>query len=240
MNRTLAIESSGKAASAAVMEDGRLVAQSFQNSGLTHSETLLPMITAMLESSRTKLSDLSLIACATGPGSFTGLRIGISAAQGLAWGLGIPCAGVSSLAALAHMSAFYRGTICCVMDARRGQVYRAAYRTDGFRPSVLIADGAVPLEQLQDELSGLRDRIFLVGDGAELCYNYLVQRGAGCELAPEHLRFQSAFGVALAAQDVSLRPFNELLPVYLRLPQAERERLEAAARVSAPESCQDA
>lgn len=227
MKRILAIESSGRAASAAVMEGERLVAQSFQNCGLTHSETLLSMITAMLEQSRMELSAISLIACAVGPGSFTGLRIGIAAAQGLAWGLDIPCAGVSSLEALARMTAFNRGLICCAMDARRGQVYRAVFDSDGKNPSTLLRDGAVSLEDLRDELSGLKRRVFLVGDGSELCYNYLVPLGIDCELASEHLRFQSACGVALAAQEAKQCPFYELLPVYLRLPQAERERLKA-------------
>ncbi len=230
MKRMLSIETSGRAASAAVTEGGRLIAQSFQNCGLTHSETLLPMITAMLNTSKTALSDISMIACAVGPGSFTGLRIGIAAAQGLAWGRDIPCAGVSSLDALAHTAALNSGIICCALDARRGQVYRSVYESDGKVPSVLVADGAVSLEELHHELSMYKQKVFFVGDGAELCYNYLIPFGMDCALAPEHLRFQSASGVALAAVSVTPRPFYELLPVYLRLPQAERERLKARSQ----------
>ena len=119
--KILALESSAVACSAALCEEEKLIAQSFQNNGLTHSRTLMPMCEDLLRNCGQTLEDIDLIAVAVGPGSFTGLRIGVSAAKGLAWPGDKPCAGVSTLEAMAWSVAHMGGEICPAMDARRGQ-----------------------------------------------------------------------------------------------------------------------
>ena len=222
----LAFESSAKAASAALVRDGKLLSQYSQCSGLTHSRTLLPMGEDMLKNADLSYRDVDLIAVAQGPGSFTGIRIGVSMVKGLAWALEKPCAGVSTLEAMAWHGLAAGGLICPVMDARRGQVYNALFRIEDGRPVRLTQDRPVALPELAEELEKLGEHPFLVGDGAELSADFLDKRGLGFTLAPENLRMQSAWGVAMAARDREPGTAESLLPVYLRLSQAERERLE--------------
>ncbi|MCD7802459.1 MAG: tRNA (adenosine(37)-N6)-threonylcarbamoyltransferase complex dimerization subunit type 1 TsaB [Clostridiales bacterium] len=229
--KILAIETSAKAASVCLCEDEFLIAQSYQNSGLTHSQTVLPMCQSMLEHCGTDLREIDLIACAAGPGSFTGLRIGLSAAKGLGWSLEKPCCGVSTLEAMAWQMVQHRGEILCCMDARRSQVYNARFRSDGERLERLCEDRAISLAELFAEPDGKNGQI-IVGDGAELCYNYGRTLGADQRLSPPHLRFQSAWGVARAALEQAragqITDAQGLAANYIRLSQAERERLEKA------------
>lgn len=223
----LALESSAKAASCALCRDDVLVAQSFQNSGLTHSRTLLPMVEDLLKNCGASLEEVDVVAVANGPGSFTGLRIGVSAAKGLAWARNLPCAGCSSLASLAWQLAHVEGAeLCCCMDARRHQVYRARFRVEGGVPRRLCPDDAVSLDQLAGEI---KNPPLLLGDGWELCYNDLSKRGLSCAVAPPHLRYPTAWGVARCALELArqdrLTAAAGLLPDYHRLSQAERERL---------------
>ena len=125
--KILALESSAKAASVCLWEDGVLLAESYQNSGLTHSRTLLPMCQTMLDNCGHQLSEVDVIAVAKGPGSFTGLRIGLSTAKGLAWPRQLPCIGVSTLEAMAENARAFEGTVICAMDARRQQIYNAVF-----------------------------------------------------------------------------------------------------------------
>ena len=227
----LALESSAAACSAALCRDGALVAQSFQNSGLTHSRTLLPMVRDMLKNCGERLDGVDVIAVAAGPGSFTGLRIGVAAAKGLAWAGGQPCAPCSTLESMAWPLAHMEGwLIVCAMDARRGQIYNALFRGEGDRLERLCPDRAVSLEELGEELKNFSESKIVVGDGAQLCYNTLREQISDLALAPVHLRAQSAWGVARAAERLAaenaLVPGQELVPVYHRLSQAERERLE--------------
>lgn len=227
--KILAIETSAKAASVCLCEDEFLIAQSYQNSGLTHSQTILPMCESMLSSCGVDKKDVDLIACAAGPGSFTGLRIGLATAKGLAWSLEKPCCGVSTLEAMAWQAAHVPGEIICAMDARRNQVYNARFRSDGSRLERICEDRAISLADLFGELEEKKGQI-VVGDGAELCYNYGRKVGAELILAPAHLRFQTAWGVARAALDQAragrLTDAEGLNANYIRLSQAERERLE--------------
>lgn len=227
--KILAIESSAKAASVCLTEDEALIAQSWQNSGLTHSQTILPMCEQMLKHCGVAPEQVDLIACAAGPGSFTGLRIGLAAAKGLAWSLEKPCLGVSTLEAMAWQMAHIRGEMLCCMDARRGQVYNARFRADGTRPERLCPDRAIALKDLFLELDAKKEQI-IVGDGAELCYNSAEGLGYALTLAPPHLRLQTAWGVARCALEQSRRGEQstpqELAANYIRLSQAERERLE--------------
>lgn len=219
----LALESSAVAASAALWEDGRCIGLSLTNCGLTHSKTLLPMAEALLARCGRQLSSVDLIAAAHGPGSFTGVRIGVATAKGLMWGADKPGLGVSTLLAMAWQAAALEGRlICCCMDARRAQVYNALFRIAEGRPVRLCEDRALALSELLPELS---EPPVLLGDGAQLAAGALAEAGMAYTLAPEPLRIQSAWGVALAAADAPQSAWGEPEPHYLRLSQAERERL---------------
>ena len=229
--KILALESSATACSAALCEDEQLLAQAWQNSGLTHSCTLLPMVEDMLKSCGAALNEVDVVAVAAGPGSFTGLRIGVATAKGLAWPGSKPCAPCSTLESMAWPLAHLEDTvIVCAMDARRKQVYNALFLADGEKLQRLSPDRAIGLEELGEELKKIGKKKIVVGDGAKLCYNTLTEQGIDLVLAPEHLRMQGAWGVARAAVELirsgALVPGADLVPVYHRLSQAERERLE--------------
>lgn len=228
--RILAFESSAKAASVALMQDGVLLAESFQNNGKTHSATLMPMAQQVLMDCGLTAAELDAVAVAKGPGSFTGVRIGVAAAKGLAWGAEKPVCGVSTLEAMATQLSMQAGIICPVMDARRGQVYNALFQSDGKTLTRLTSDRAISLEDLKKNLEKAEKTIFLVGDGTKLCYNTLSEALPHLTLPPAHLEMQRASGVAMAAERLAqqggLQAPGELVPSYLRLSQAERERLE--------------
>ncbi len=226
--RILAFESSAVSASVALTEDEKLIAQSFQNCGLTHSRTLLPMAEALLQNCGVSLASVDALAVAQGPGSFTGVRIGVAAIKGLALGADKPCIGVSTLEAMAYGARALGGQLCCVMDARAGQVYNALFAIEDGGPRRLCADRALRLTALGEEIG--QTPYFLVGDGAELCYNTLKETCSGLRLAPPELRYATGFGVAAAAMPL-LRAGHTCTPqqldaFYLRRPQAERERLK--------------
>ena len=227
--RMLAFETSAKTASVAIAEDGNLVGEYFQNSGQTHSRTLLQMAEALLKNCELTVEEIDVVACAAGPGSFTGVRIGLAAAKGFAWGRNIPLIGVSTLEAMVRNVAVSDGIYCAAMDARRAQVYTALFDcTDGVITR-LTQDSAIAVEELGKQLSEIEKDKILVGDGALLCYNTL---GGSDKLLvmPEHLRMQRAAGVALQAWkqycDGEITSAANVVPNYLRLSQAERERLE--------------
>ncbi len=220
----LAFESSAKAASVALLRDGALISQYSQCSGLTHSRTLLPMAEDLLKNAELSIRDVDLFAVAHGPGSFTGVRIGVSAVKGLAWAGDKPCVGVSTLEAMAWHGLAAGGIVCPVMDARRQQVYTALFQIRDGRPLRLSEDRPIALEELAEQVRSLESPVFLVGDGAELAAAYFAGKGIPFRLAPDNLRWQSAWGVAMAAADKTPGSADELLPVYLRLSQAERER----------------
>ena len=226
----LAFESSAKAGSAALLRDGVLLAEYFQNGGQTHSRTLMKMAEDMLRNCDLTPQDVDAVGVAAGPGSFTGVRIGVSCAKGFAWAGELPLYGVSTLEAMAYGVLPFRGVICAAMDARRSQVYNALFRSDGQSLTRLCPDRAVSVEELAADLKKYEEDKILVGDGAELCYNTLGTEAGGLCLAPEHLRHQRASGVALCARAMALagEPGDGamLAPNYLRLSQAERERLE--------------
>ncbi len=230
--KLLALESSAKAASCAVLEDGALLAAAWQATGLTHSRTLLPMVEDMLHNSELTIQEMDAVAVAAGPGSFTGLRIGVSAVKGLAWAAEKPCLAVSTLEAMARPLAHMNGIIVCAMDARRRQIYNAVFRAEGGELIRLREDRAVSLEEAAADLAELEGPMTIVGDGAGLCFEFLSERSILCALAPQHLRLQSAVGVGLAAWrqwPAGAVSAQELAPVYLRLSQAERERLAREA-----------
>lgn len=224
----LGIDASAISAGCALLSDkdkNRIVAESFLNTSHTHSETLLPMIRDMLKSAGVELRELDKIAVTAGPGSFTGLRIGISTAKGLADAAHLPCVSVSTPEAIAYNFLGVDGVICACMDARRKQVYNALFKSENGVITRLCDDRAISLQELSEELSRIPEKIFLVGDGAELAHSFTEEKYT---LAPPLLRFQRGSGVCFAAMNAPEIAPAALMPTYLRLPQAERERLAKA------------
>jgi len=226
----LAFETSAKAASVALVQDGKLLGENYQNTGLTHSQTLMVMAEDLLKQCGVDVSQLDAVAVANGPGSFTGIRIGVAAAKGLAWGAELPCCGTSTLASMAVGLGAWQGYVCPVMDARRGQVYNALFHVDCGKYTRIRDDRAISLRDLAEDVKNLVEPVFLVGDGSILCYNTLSEMIPALVLPPEHRMHQRATGVALEAQ--RMLQYGEctdaagLVPNYLRLSQAERERNE--------------
>ena len=228
--KILAFETSAKAASVALMENGKLLGEAYQNTGLTHSQTVMSMAESLLKHCGLTAGQVEAVAVAAGPGSFTGVRIGVAAAKGFAWGADLPCCGVSTLEAMATGLGVYDGYILPVMDARRSQVYNALFRAKDGALERLSDDRAISLADLANEIKNLEKPIFLVGDGSVLCYNALKQEVPSLVLPPEHCMHQRAAGVALAGIAMQTAGASgdgaSLQPNYLRLSQAERERLE--------------
>ena len=226
----LAFETTAKAGSVALLEDSKLLAESYQNTGLTHSQTLMVMAEDMLTAAGKTMADVTAVAVAEGPGSFTGVRIGVAAAKGLAWGGQIPCYGVSTLESMALTLGIYQGYVCPVMDARRSQVYNALFYVNQSQVERITEDRAIALEDLKTELEHLDGPIFLVGDGSLLTHKTLSAQIPELILPPEHRMHQRASGVALAAAaKIAAGETGDgaaLAPNYLRLSQAERERME--------------
>ena len=226
--KILALETSARACSAAVTEDGQVIASAFQCTGLTHSRTLMPMVEDMLKNAGLTMQDCGAIAVANGPGSFTGIRIGVAAAKGLAFAADKPAVGVSTLAAMARNVAFCDGLVICAMDARRQQVYNALFEAKDGQLTRLTPDRAIDLEELAEELRSDPRPKTVVGDGAKLCLAHLTAAGIPCRLAPAHLVMQNALSVALEAEAMAaegkLVSAQALEPVYLRPAQADRLR----------------
>lgn len=221
----LALDSSAAPASVALLEDGKILSEFYINTKQTHSQTLMPMVESVLKLTNKTLDDVTCMAVSAGPGSFTGVRIGVSCVKGLSMARNIPCAGVSTLRAMAENARQLTGIVCAVMDARCGQVYNALFRAESGKLTRLCDDRALPIAELLEECKTFAEKVYLVGDGAELCYKTFAAIRA--ELLQPQLRFQRASGVAMAAQEMiengqTVTP-DALMPIYLRLPQAERE-----------------
>ena len=227
--KILALECSAGPSSCALIESGKVLASAYIHVPLTHSQTLLPMAQRVLRDTETAVKDVDLLAVSAGPGSFTGVRIGVATIKGLAFGTDTPCAAVSTLAAMAHNVAGlpFDGVICCVMDARCMQVYTACFACQAGVITRMTEDEAISMDELKTRLAAIDRPIVLVGDGAELCYRCLKEDLPQVLLAPHNVRFQNAVGVAAEAAQMAdagqIIPAEQLLPIYLRLPQAERE-----------------
>ena len=226
----LAFETSAKAASVALLEDAKLLGESYQNTGLTHSQTLMVMAEDLLKQCGKTVDDVTAVAVAEGPGSFTGVRIGVAAAKGFAWGKNIPCYGTSTLEAMAESLGIYEGYVCPVMDARRSQVYNALFYVNRGIINRVKEDRAISLAELGQELKALEGPVYLVGDGSDLTHRTLSGEIPNLVLPPEHRKHQRATGVAILAakRQAAGEPGDgaALQPNYLRLSQAERERNE--------------
>lgn len=230
----LALDSTAVTASAALWSDGSLMAQYMLNSGHTHSTTLLPMIRHMLETSGVSVDKIDCMACSVGPGSFTGIRIGIATVKGLAFGTDKPCIGVSSLEAMAYGMKSVNGIVCPVINARRTQYYSALFRIQDGAVTRLTEDEVILGADLDGILAEYDEPIYLTGDGYESARGFITY--PGLMYTPESCRWPTAFAVAEAAayKIVHASPETvftpeDLVPVYLRKTQAEREREERLA-----------
>ena len=223
--KILALETSAKAVSAAVTENGKVLCSGYQDTGLTHSRTLMPIVEHILKNTGMTMAQIDAVAVAAGPGSFTGIRIGVSAAKGLAFAMEKPAIAVSALAAMARNVAFCDGLIICAMDARRSQIYNALFEAKDGQLTRLTEDRAISLADLTEELRNDPRPKTVVGDGGRLCADFLTAQGVACRLAPPHLLMQNAMSVALEAEALvaagQLQSAQELLPIYLRPPHAE-------------------
>lgn len=225
----LAIDCSAVAGSVAILEEEKVIASSYTNVGLTHSQTLVPMIQNTLSHAGLTLADMDYFAINAGPGSFTGVRIGVAALKGLTEFSEPNCYGISTLESMAYL---YKNVTDCIvvacMDARCNQVYTATFDITKGDVNRLTEDEAVFIESMEDRLKSYEKPLVFVGDGASLCYNYYLEKLSNAALAPDHLRFQNAVAVGACASakwKVGEQPVSseELMPVYLRAPQAERE-----------------
>ncbi len=223
--KILALDSSAVSASAAICDDNKILGEFYTNTGFTHSQTLMPMVESLLNTTQTKLADIDLFAVCKGPGSFTGLRIGISCIKGMAMALDKPCVGISTLECIAQGGINSKGIICCVMDARCNQVYNALFKSDGKTLKRMCDDRAIALSDLQKELNAFTDTVYLFGDGAYVAHSFF---GNDKYVIPSPVNmYQRASSLALCAQNAynngSYINASQLVPNYLRLPQAERE-----------------
>ena len=214
----LSIDASAVTASVALTDNDCVIKSEFVNAGLTHSETLLPMVKRVME--RHSFSELDAIAVTAGPGSFTGVRIGIATVKGIAFNDNIPCISVSTLEAIAHNFVDENCIVCAVMDARRMQFYNALFKVENGKVQRLCDDRAISIEDLRKELSTL-DNVVIAGDGARLCFDNINLDNV--KIADDDKIYQNAVGVSLCSNGKPTVSAKELMPIYLRLSQAERE-----------------
>lgn len=220
--KILAVECSAGPASCAITENGEVLSSAFVNVKITHSETLMPMVEAALKNAKLSIADIDAFAVSVGPGSFTGIRIGIAAIKGLALPNKEKVAAVSTLAAMAEVFRDTDCILCGCMDARCNQVYNALFRISNGEITRLTPDRALLCEELSLELrENYKDeKIIITGDGAKVFHPHVADFAT---LANPLRIYQSALGVALAAEKAEFVSPEEINPVYLRLPQAERE-----------------
>ena len=225
--KILAVDTSATAASVAVAEENKLIGEFSINTALTHSQTLMPMVDELLNNTGLSVNDIDAVAVNAGPGSFTGVRIGVAAVKGIAFPKNLPCVSVSTLESMAYNMLGNDCIVCSVMDARCSQVYNALFRVKGCTVTRMTDDRALSLTDLKNELRNINEKVVLVGDGAGLCSKFLGEELENIMLAPFNNRIQTASSVAYAAfekiNNGETVKADELMPVYLRLPQAQRE-----------------
>ena len=223
----LAVDTSATSASVCVAQENKIIGEFSINTSLTHSQTLVPMIEQVSEKTGISLDNIDAIAVNAGPGSFTGVRIGVAAVKGIAFSRNIPCVSVSTLESMAYNMLDSECIVCAVMDARCSQVYNALFKVSNGKVERLIEDRALSLADLKRDLQKFSEKIILVGDGAEITFNYLENSLQNVFLASVNNRIQKASSIACVAfekikNDETISA-SELMPVYLRLPQAQRE-----------------
>ena len=231
--KILGIDTSAVVSTCAICEIGEtstVIASGSLNTKLTHSQTLVPFMESLMKGADISLEDIDVFAVSAGPGSFTGLRIGISAIKGMAFANNKPVRSVSTLSGIAHNFTVTDAIICAVMDARCNQVYNALFRVQNGIVMRLCDDRAIFIDDLKKDLEKYNKRIILAGDGADLVYGK-INYGL-VELAPPALKYQSGTGICFASEHCTDINAEALMPVYLRLPQAERERLAKESQKS--------
>ena len=225
--KILAVDTSATAASVAVAEENKLIGEFSINTALTHSQTLMPMVDELLKNTGLSVNDIDAVAVNAGPGSFTGVRLGVAAVKGIAFPKNLPCVSVSTLESMAYNMLGNDCIVCSVMDARCSQVYNALFRVKGCTVTRMTDDRALSLTDLKNELQNINEKVVLVGDGAVLCSKFLGEELENIMLAPFNNRIQTASSFAYAAfekiNNGETVKADELMPVYLRLPQAQRE-----------------
>lgn len=226
----LAVDTSALSGSAALLYNGRIISESYVNTGLTHSQTLFCLIDSCLKNAEITFEQIDYLAVCAGPGSFTGIRIGISAVKGLCFMKNLPCFPVSTLEAIASCGEIEGFIICPVMDARCSQVYNALFKRENGELKRLVPDSPKTLSELCAELRKYKDeKILLLGDGTDVTADFFRKNGIEFTLFPEIYKYQRASGVAIAAYRMynsGVKPIDAgaVQPEYLRLSQAERER----------------
>lgn len=227
----LAVDTSSKTASVCILKDEKIIAESFCNASLTHSQTFMVMVENAFKISKTDQSEIDYFAITKGPGSFTGLRIGIGGIKAMAQVLKKPCIGISSLEALSYNISFLNGIICPVMDARCNQVYTAIFKSDGKNLERIMQDTPMQITELGEKLKEFNEKIYLVGCGADITYEALKDGVSNIEVVPQTLKYQKASSVALCAKTYiekgeGVTDAFGLELSYLRLPQAQRELIK--------------
>ena len=226
--KILSLDTTAEVCSAAICDGERLIAEMTVNTGNTHSQTLLPVVEQIMKISETAIDDIDCFACSTGPGSFTGVRIGVATVKGIAYGRKKPCVSVSTLEALAYNIIGFDGILCPVMNARRNQVYNALFECSDGRMTRLCEDRALSIDELDEELSSIGKPVYLVGDGYDITLKGF--KKTVVSPVPERMRYQSGYSVAKCALKKldagEILTDSELVPIYLRPSQAERERNE--------------
>lgn len=213
----LGIDTSGKTASVAVCTEYSVIAQTSVYTKLTHSQVILPICTDILKNAGLSLSDVDGIAAAAGPGSYTGLRIGLAAVMGICFALNKPCIGISTLESLAQNVSMHRGVICSVMAARQDLVYGAVFRSDGRIVSRLTEDRILSLDEMKIALETMDGYVAVVGDGADKL------SGEKFIAAPPHLKFQLASSLCAAAFGKKMYSPDKLEAAYLEITKAEKQ-----------------
>ena len=227
--KILGLESSATSASVAVISDGKVISEDYSNTGLTHSQTLMPMLENVLKKANLVINDIDYLAISNGPGSFTGVRIGVSAVKGICDPLNKKCVGVSTLEAIAKPLENTGVIAVSVMDARCNQVYTATFDCLRGEMKRLTEDEAITIDELTERLEHQEKQVVLIGDGANVCYSKMKDVLVGISIASPTIRYQKASSVALIAEEIILKDesnvisSDELVPKYLRLSQAERE-----------------
>ena len=225
--KILAVDTSATSASVCVAQENKIIGEFSINTALTHSQTLIPMIEQLAEKTGVTLDNIDAIAVNAGPGSFTGVRIGVAAVKGIAFSRNIPCVSVSTLESMAYNMLDNDCIVCSVMDARCSQVYNSLFRVKDGKVTRLIEDRALSLIDLKLDLQKYNEKIILVGDGAEITFNYFENSLQNVFLASVNNRVQKASSIACVAfkkiNNGETLNASELMPVYLRLPQAQRE-----------------
>ena len=229
--KILGIDSSGLVATVAIQSDDILVGEYTIHNKKTHSQTLLPMIQDMLQMAEVPVEELDAIAVAAGPGSFTGLRIGAATAKGLGQALNIPLVAVSSLEGLAYNLAGADALVCPIMDARRNQAYYGIYDVSGELPVVVAEQDAAPIDTVLQKARETGREMIFVGDGVPVFVNRIAEEeGLAYRLGADNVRYQKASSVAALGRKLMEQgkemPAERFAPIYLRLSQAERERME--------------